>query len=130
MEPSARADLLAASILPLSTAYSVSEALGVEGRLDDPWREARVFYATYGALVVVAVAIVLVPGAPLVGILFISQALNAVLLRPLLVFIRGLACDRELMGVHALGRGERAATAAAIGGLAVCVAALAVLSVA
>jgi Mn2+/Fe2+ NRAMP family transporter len=122
------AALLAASILPLSTAYSVTEALGVEGRLDDPWREARVFYATYGVIVVTAVVIVLLPGAPLVGILYLTQALNAVLLLPLLVFIRGLARDRELMGVHALGRAGRAATAVAIAALAVCVAALAVLS--
>jgi Mn2+/Fe2+ NRAMP family transporter len=122
------AALLAASILPLSTAYSVSEALGVEGRLDDPWREARVFYATYGLVVVVAVAIVLIPGAPLVGILFVSQALNAVLLLPLLVFIRGLAGDRELMGPHALGRTGRLATAVAIALLGVCVGALLLLS--
>jgi Mn2+/Fe2+ NRAMP family transporter len=70
----------------------------------------------------------LIPGAPLVGILFVSQALNAVLLLPLLVFIRGLAGDRELMGPHALGRTGRLATAVAIALLGVCVGALLLLS--
>jgi Mn2+/Fe2+ NRAMP family transporter len=124
------AALLAASILPLSTAYSISEALGVEGRLDDRFSQARVFYGTYGAVVVAAVAIVLIPGAPLVGILYLSQALNAVLLLPLLVFIRGIACDREVMGRHALGRAGRTTTGVAIAALTVCVVALGVLTVA
>ena len=107
------AALLAASILPLSTAYSVAEALGVEGRVDDPWHEARAFYGTYGLVVVIAAGIVLIPGAPLIPILVGTQALNAVLLLPLLVFIRGLAGDRERMGAHVLGRGGRIATAVA-----------------
>jgi hypothetical protein len=51
-----------------------------------------------------------------------------VLLLPLLVFIRALACDRELMGPYALGRAGRAATPVAVAGLGACVAALAVLT--
>ena len=43
------AALLAASVVPLSTAYSVSEAAGHPGRLDDPCRKAPVFYGTYAA---------------------------------------------------------------------------------
>ena len=35
------AALLAASVLPLSTAYSVCEAVGAEAALDDSWRDAR-----------------------------------------------------------------------------------------
>ncbi len=124
------AALLAASILPLSTAYSVSEALGVESALNDRPREAPAFYGTYATVVVVAVAIVLVPGAPLVPILFLSQALNAVLLLPLLVFVVGIARDRDLMGEHALGRWGFAAASVAVTALAGCVLALLVLTVA
>ena len=51
----------------------------------------------------VAVIVVLIPGAPLVPILFLTQALNAVLLLVMLPFIRSLGKDRELMGAHALG---------------------------
>jgi len=62
------AELLAASILPLSTAYSVSEVLGQESALDDSFAEAPVFYLTYSVVVVLGAGVVLVPGAPLVPI--------------------------------------------------------------
>jgi len=123
------AALLAASILPLSTAYSVSEVLGVEAALDDHPREAPVFYATYALVVLLSVTIILIPGAPLVPILFLSQALNAVLLLPILGFVYGIVRDRDLMGEHALGRGGALAALATIALLAVCVVALGVLSV-
>ncbi len=123
------AALLAASILPLSTAYSVSEVLGVEAALDDRPREAPVFYATYALVVLLSVTIILIPGAPLVPILFLSQALNAVLLLPILGFVYGIVRDRDLMGEHALGRGGALAALATIALLAVCVVALGVLSV-
>lgn len=110
------AALLAAAVVPLATAYSVSEALGHEGRLDDPPDRARIFYASYAGSVVVAVAIVLIPSVPLVPVLFLTQALNAVLLLPILLVVRRLASDRTLVGEHALGRfgqgGTLAATAA------------------
>ena len=54
-------------------------------------------------IVCVAVAIVLIPNAPLVQILFLSQALNAVLLLPLLVFIARIAGDAQVMGRHVSG---------------------------
>jgi Mn2+/Fe2+ NRAMP family transporter len=122
------AALLAASILPLSTAYSVSEAFGREAALDDDIRDAPVFYGTYAAVVVGAVAIVLAPGAPLVAILYLTQALNAVLLLPLLVLIVGIARDPDLMGSHVCRRAGTAAATAAIALVALAVGALAVLS--
>ena len=124
------AALLAASILPLSTAYSVCEAVGVEASLDDRPREAPVFYATYGVVTVVAVAIVLVPGAALVPILFLSQVLNAVLLLPLMVMILGVARDRSLMGALVIGRGTSIAAALCIVLVAFCVATLGILAIA
>jgi len=120
--------LLAASILPLSTGYSVSEVLGQESALDDSFTEAPALYTTFGAVVVLGAGIVLVPGAPLVAILFLTQALNAVLLLPLLVFLIGLVRDPEVMGEHASGRVGTAALVAATGLVVVCVGALAVLS--
>jgi Mn2+/Fe2+ NRAMP family transporter len=105
------AALLAASVLPLSTAYSVCEAVGAEAGLDDAWRDARLFYVSFAAIMGVAAVIVLLPGAPLIQILFLTQALNAVLLLPLLWFIRGIAGDRVLMGEAAVGRGGATASA-------------------
>ena len=77
----------------------------------------------------VAASIVLIPGAPLIPILFLSQALNAVLLLVLLPFMRSLGKDRELMGEHALGRADRWATGIALAVIAASVLALGVLTV-
>jgi Mn2+/Fe2+ NRAMP family transporter len=81
-------------------------------------------------LVVIAAALVLIPGAPLVPILFLSQALNAVLLLVLLPFMRRLARDPTVMGPHVSGRGARLLTGVALALVALSVGALAVLSVA
>jgi NRAMP (natural resistance-associated macrophage protein)-like metal ion transporter len=124
------AGLLAASILPLSTAYAVCDAFGNEAALDDTFSDARAFYITYGAVVVAGAGIVLVPGAPLVEILLLTQALNAVLLPPLLWFMRGVASDRRIMGAQALGAVGRAVTLTTIGLISACVALLLVLQLA
>jgi Mn2+/Fe2+ NRAMP family transporter len=124
------AALLAAAVVPLSTAYSVAETFERPADLNDRFRQAPLFYGAYGASVLVAIVLVLIPGAPLVPILFLSQALNAVLLLAILPFLRALARDRELMGEHRLGRVDSVATALVIALVAVSVAALLVLSVA
>jgi Mn2+/Fe2+ NRAMP family transporter len=123
------AALLAAAIVPLSTAYSISETFGQKADLNDTFDEARPFYVSYGVVVTVAAVFVLIPGAPLIPILFLSQALNAVLLLVLLPFMRSLGQDRELMGSHALGRGGRLATGIALAVIAISVLALGVLTV-
>lgn len=122
------AALLAAAIVPLSTAYSISEALGRRADLDDSFAEARAFYLSFGAIVLVAAAIVLIPGAPLIQLLFLTQALNAVLLLVILPFIRSLAKDAGLMGEHALGRRGRWVTGVTLALIAMSVLALGVLA--
>ncbi len=124
------AALLAAALVPLSTAYSVAEAFDRRCDLNDRPSEAPLFYGAYAGAVGVAVVLVLIPGAPLVPILFLSQALNAVLLLAVLPFLRALAVDPAVMGVHRLGRLDSFATAAVIGLVAVSVLALAVLTIA
>jgi NRAMP (natural resistance-associated macrophage protein)-like metal ion transporter len=123
------AALLAAAIVPLSTAYSVAESAGKPCDLDDSFAEARLFYLSYGAVVVLAAALVLIPGAPLIEILFLSQALNAVLLLAILPFMRRLAQDPEVMGDHRLGQAGRVATGLALALIAASVLALGVLTV-
>ena len=115
--------------MPLATAYSVSEVLGQEAKLDDRIRDAPVFYGTFAVVIVIASALVLVPAAPLVPILYLSQALNAILLLPILVFVVGITRDRGVMGEHASGRLGTGVAAVAIVLLALCVGALGVLSV-
>jgi Mn2+/Fe2+ NRAMP family transporter len=124
------AALLAAAIVPLSTAYSIAEGFHRPAKVDDSFAQAPLFYCTFGALVVVAAGIVLIPGAPLVSILFLSQALNAVLLLAILPFMRHIAVSEAIMGDHRLGRADRIATAAVIALVAASVVALAVLTLA
>ena len=121
------AAVLAASILPLSTAYSVTEFVGSESALDDRFCEAPLFYGTYAVVLAVAVVLVLIPGAPLVAILVLTQVLNAVLLLPLLVFMYGIARDRDLMGDLTASRASASAYLLAIAFIALCVGGLAVL---
>jgi Mn2+/Fe2+ NRAMP family transporter len=92
------AALLAASILPLSTAYSVSEFLGYEAALDDSPREAPFFYASYVLIVGIAVVVALTAGGALIPILYLTQALNAILLPPLLVMMWRIGRDPDVMG--------------------------------
>jgi len=124
------AALLAAAIVPLSTAYSVSEAFGAPADVNDSLREAPLFYASFVSVVFLAAALVLIPGAPLVPILFLSQALNAVLLLVLLPLMRQLARDPAVMGAHVMGRAGRLLTGLALALVALSVGALAVLTVA
>jgi Mn2+/Fe2+ NRAMP family transporter len=123
------AGLLAAALVPLSTAYSVAEAFDQRADLNDRFSEAPLFYGAYGASALVAVALVLVPGAPLVKILFLTQALNAILLLAILPFLRGLARDPEVMGEQRLSRLDSFATAAVIALVALSVVLLGVLGI-
>lgn len=103
------AALLAASILPLSTAYSVCEYAGVEAALDDPYDEAKTFYLTFGLVTVLGAVVVMIPNAPLVAILVGTQVLNAILLLPLLPAMIGIGRDRDLMGRYTIGKAATAA---------------------
>ena len=119
---------LAASVLPLSTAYSVCEYAGVEAALDDPFGEARPFYLTFGVVTLLGALVVLIPNVPLVTILVATQVLNAVLLVPLLVAMVGLGRDRDLMGRFRIGTAGAIAYSVTTAAVVVCVAALAVTS--
>lgn len=98
------ASLFAASILPLSTAYTVCEALGFESGLNKKFREAPVFYWLYTGLIIAGAAVILIPNAPLVKLAVLSQVLNGVLLPFVLVFMLLLVSKRDLMGRHTNSR--------------------------
>lgn len=121
--------LLAAAILPLSTAYSVCEFVGTEAALDDEVRDAPLFYGSMGAVVVVSATVVLIPGMSLVPVMVLTQVLNAVLLLPLLAFMLVAGRDVDLMGPLATSRRGSIVQVVVIGIIAVCVGALGLLVV-
>ncbi|MBV9334048.1 MAG: Nramp family divalent metal transporter [Candidatus Eremiobacteraeota bacterium] len=92
------AAVFTASILPLSTAYYVCEAFGFERGVDHRFREAPIFYSLYLALIIIGAGIVILPGAPLLAIIFYSQVFNGVLLPIVLVLMLLLINNKRLMG--------------------------------
>jgi NRAMP (natural resistance-associated macrophage protein)-like metal ion transporter len=104
------ASMLAAAVLPLSTAYSVSEALGFEKGVSRSFREAPIFLGIFTSLIVVGGVVAMIPRLPLFDVLLVTQVINGLLLPVLLVSILRLASDRELMGAHANGRVYNAAS--------------------
>lgn len=122
------AALLAAAIVPLSTAYSVSESLGRRAAVSDSFAEEPTFYATFIGMAVLGSAIVLVPGVSLIPVLFLTQGLNAVLLLAVLPFMRNLARNEAVMGDYTLGTTGRIATGLCLAMVAISVIALLVLT--
>ena len=94
------ASLFAASILPLSTAYTVCEGLGLESGLDKKWREAPVFYWLYTLLIAAGAGVILWPKFPLLWVTVFSQVVNGVLLPFVLIFMLLLVNKVDLMGQH------------------------------
>jgi NRAMP (natural resistance-associated macrophage protein)-like metal ion transporter len=94
------ASLFAASILPLSTAYTVCEGLGFESGLDKTFKEAPFFYWFYTLLIVMGAMVVLVPSLPLVKVVLLSQVLNGALLPVIMIFMLRLVNKHDLMGKY------------------------------
>ena len=94
------ASFFAASVLPLSTAYTVCEGLGFESGIDKSFRQAPFFYWFYTFLIAGGVAVVLIPDFPLVQFAIFSQALNGILLPIVIVFMLLLINRKDLMGTH------------------------------
>ena len=92
------ASIIGASAVTLSTSYAFGDVFGLKHSLNRSWRDAKQFYASYTALVVVAAAIVLIPGAPLGLITTSVQALAGVLLPSASVFLLLLCNDPEVLG--------------------------------
>jgi NRAMP (natural resistance-associated macrophage protein)-like metal ion transporter len=95
------ASLFAASILPLSTAYTVCEGMGFESGVDKSFKEAPFFYWLYTALIVGGAATVLIlPDAQLINFAILSQVLNGVLLPVVIILMLLLINRRDLMGEY------------------------------
>jgi NRAMP (natural resistance-associated macrophage protein)-like metal ion transporter len=97
------ASMLAAGVLPLATAYSISEALGFEKGVSRSFREAPIFLGIFTFLIAVGATIAILPNLPLFRVLVVTQFINGLLLPVLLIAITRLASDRKLMGTHANG---------------------------
>lgn len=96
------ASMLAGAVVPLSTAYAVSEALGVERSVSRSFTDAPMFLSLFSAQIVIGVLVALLPGN-LVDLLLNTQTLNGLITPVILVFILILANRRRLLGDAANG---------------------------
>jgi len=98
------ASLFAASILPLSTAYTICEAFGWESSLNSKFVEAPQFYGLYSLMIFLGAGIILLPNVPLISIMYYSQVINGILLPFVLIFMLLLINDKRIMGDYVNGR--------------------------
>jgi len=94
------ASLLAAGVLPLTTSYSVTEALGLEGGVSKSWGEAPAFWFLFTGLIVLSVIIAAIPNLPVLNILLNLYVLNGLLLPIILFSILYLVNKKRLMGKY------------------------------
>jgi Mn2+/Fe2+ NRAMP family transporter len=98
------ASVFSAAILPLSTAYTVSEAFGWESSLSRDFKEAPIFFIIFTSFIVLGALVVLLPLPSLINAMIFSQTLNGVLLPVILVVMLLLINNKRIMGRHVNGR--------------------------
>jgi Mn2+/Fe2+ NRAMP family transporter len=109
------ASVLAATILPISTAYVICEAFGWESGVGKPFRDAPAFFVIYSFVLFAGAAVMLLPGLDLIGLIVASQNLQGLLLPVVLIFMLLLVNDRRLLGRHVNGRWRNVLAVGSIG---------------
>lgn len=97
------ASIFGACILPLSTAYYICEGMGWESGIDKDFDQAPQFFWLFTIIIILSALLILVPNAPLLMIMFISQVVNGAVLPFVLIFMLKLINDRNLMGDYING---------------------------
>ena len=97
------AAMLAMGVLPLATAYSISEALGFEKGLSRSFREAPIFLSIFTGLLLVGAIVAIIPGIPQIRLLLFTQCVNGLLLPIILGAVVKLANNDEIMGKYKNG---------------------------
>lgn len=98
------ASMLGLAVVPLTTAYFACEAFGWESGVHWRWREAPVFYGLLAFFIGFSALFILIPGLPLISVLFLSQVFDGLLLPIILAFVMVISGSREHLGALAGGR--------------------------
>ena len=101
------ASLLAACVLPLTTAFVICEAFGWEAGVSFTWKEAPLFKGIFTFVIVVSAVVILIPNIDLMGIMLTAQFVNGVILPVLLVFMAIICTDKHVMGKYTVGKFTR-----------------------
>ena len=94
------ASIFSAAILPIATAFYICEAFGFEAGLDNKLSDAPQFYTIFTTIMIIAVAIILLPNAPLITITLWTQVINGILLPVVLISMISLVNNKEIMGKY------------------------------
>jgi len=97
------ASLFAACILPLSTAFYICEGMGWESGVDNDFRQAPQFFWLFTVIIALSALVILIPNAPLIAIMYISQVVNGAVLPFVLIFMLRLINDKRIMGSYRNG---------------------------
>jgi Mn2+/Fe2+ NRAMP family transporter len=97
------ASLFGACILPLSTAFYICEGMGWESGVDKDFEQAPQFFWLFTIIIIISAGLILIPNAPLITIMFISQVVNGAVLPFVLMFMIKLINDKNLMGDYTNG---------------------------
>jgi len=97
------ASMLGAGVVTISTAYTITEAFGWEGKVNAGFKESSAFYKVFLFCIFSTALIVLVPNFPIVPVLVTSQALNTFILPVLFFFLMRLLNRKDIMGHHRNG---------------------------
>lgn len=98
------ASVLAAMIMPISTAFVICEAFGWESGVGQRVRDAPAFFVLFTFVLGAGAVVTLIPGLDLIGVIVSSQYLQGLLLPVVLIFLVLLVNDRRLLGRHVNGR--------------------------
>lgn len=94
------ASIFGAIIVPVTTAYVITGAFGLESGLNHEYKDAKQFYGLLAFSLIFGAILVALPFIPLIQILVATQAINAVLLLPIFVFLYLLSNDKKILGEY------------------------------
>ncbi len=98
------ASLLAAGVVPITTAFALSNAFGWESGVNHQFKDAPLFYLIFTSLILFGALITLSPAVSLIKLLVGLQVVNGILLPIQLYFMYRLANNANIMGKHRNGR--------------------------
>ena len=98
------ASVIGAAVVTLASSYALSDLAATHQGLNARLSEAKGFYGGFAAILILAGAVSIIPGAPLGIITLAVQALCGLMLPSTTIIVLLLANDRELMGPWKNGR--------------------------
>ena len=110
------ASALAGAVVPLSSAYAISEAVGVERSVSRRFTEAPVFLGLFAVQVLIGAALALTH-INLITLLIGTQVLQGIVTPVILVFIVILTSRRSLLGKAANGPVFKAVAGVCVAGI-------------